>query len=183
MESAGEARPVIWIATTDCRGEESSVSTSTTPHTLSCTNLDLALVTTREEGSTLCSVSIIGKRCGEDDICLHPHHLQQCSSALQTSSCTQGHLWVRRHLGVSTVVGRAHDTKHGDTRCYQGWPTSGSGPLIEYTSLDKLGYRCKDDLSSVSGVAGWCWTRVVWTLGPRMFCSWAGAPLLSVART
>ena len=31
-------------------------------HTLSCTNLDLALVTTREEGSTLCSVSIIGKR-------------------------------------------------------------------------------------------------------------------------
>ena len=62
MESAGEARPGIWIATTECRGEESSVSTSTTPHTLSCTNLDLALVTTREEGSTLCSVSIIGKR-------------------------------------------------------------------------------------------------------------------------
>ena len=26
--------------------------------------------------------------------------------------------------------------------------------MIEYTSLDKLGYRCKDDLSSVSGVAG-----------------------------
>ena len=65
-----------------------------------------------------------------------------------------GHLWVRRHLGVSTVVVRAQDTKHGDTRCYQGWPTSGSGPLIEYTSLDKLGYRCKDDLSSVSAVAG-----------------------------
>ena len=57
MESAGEARPVIWIATTECRGEESSVSTSTTPHTLSCTNLDL--VTTREEGSTLCDVSAI----------------------------------------------------------------------------------------------------------------------------
>ena len=64
-----------------------------------------------------------------------------------------GNLWVRRHLGVSTVVVWAQDTKHGDTRCYQGWPTSGSGPLIEYTSLDKLGYRCKDDLSSVSGVA------------------------------
>ena len=31
-------------------------------HTFSCTNLDLALVTTREEGSTLCNVSIIGKR-------------------------------------------------------------------------------------------------------------------------
>ena len=59
MESAGEARPGIWIATTECRGEESSVSTSTTPHTLSCTNLDLALVTTREEGSTLCDVSAI----------------------------------------------------------------------------------------------------------------------------
>ena len=59
MESAGEARPVIWIATTECRGEESSVSTSTTPHTLSCTNLDLALVTTREEGSTLCNVSVL----------------------------------------------------------------------------------------------------------------------------
>ena len=63
-----------------------------------------------------------------------------------------GHLWVRRHLSVSTVVVWAQDTKHGDTRCYQGWPTSGSGPLIEYTSLDKLGYRCKDDLSSVSTV-------------------------------
>ena len=91
-----------------------------------------------------------------------------------------GHLWVRRHLGVSTVVVWAQDTKHGDTRCYQGWPTSGSGPLIEYTSLDKLGYRCKDDLSSVTAVAGlvldpallqlWC--------GHRMFCSWAVAPLL-----
>ena len=34
------------------------MSTSTTPHTLSCTNLDLSRVTTREEGSTLCSVGI-----------------------------------------------------------------------------------------------------------------------------
>ena len=45
-------------ATTDCRGEESSVSTSTTPHTLSCTNQHLSRVTTREEGSALCSVGI-----------------------------------------------------------------------------------------------------------------------------
>ena len=36
------------------------MSPSTTPHTLSCTNLDLALdTTTREEGSTLCSASVI----------------------------------------------------------------------------------------------------------------------------
>ena len=26
--------------------------------------------------------------------------------------------------------------------------------MIEYTSLDKLGYRCKDDLSTVTAVAG-----------------------------
>ena len=35
------------------------MSTSTTPHTLSCTNQHLSMVTTREEGSTLCSVSVI----------------------------------------------------------------------------------------------------------------------------
>ena len=66
MESAGEARPGIWIATTECRGEESSLAPllqggcpPPPHHTLSCTNLDLALVTTtREEGSTLCSVGI-----------------------------------------------------------------------------------------------------------------------------
>ena len=74
MESAGEARPGIWIATTECRGEESSVSTSTTPHTLSCTNLDLALVTTREEGSTLCrTVSVMsGVEARQGGACLPP---------------------------------------------------------------------------------------------------------------
>ena len=61
MESAGEARPVIWIATTECWVRR-AVCPPPPHHTLSCTNLDLALVTTREEGSTLCSVSIIGKR-------------------------------------------------------------------------------------------------------------------------
>ena len=35
------------------------MSTSTTPHTLSCTNQHLSRVTTREEGSTLCSVSAV----------------------------------------------------------------------------------------------------------------------------
>ena len=64
MESAGEARPGIWIATTECRGEESSLppllqgGCPPPPHTLSCTNLDLSRVTTREEGSALCSVGI-----------------------------------------------------------------------------------------------------------------------------
>ena len=66
MESAGEARPGIWIATTECWVRRAAwhhctaagrVSTST-HHTLSCTNLDLSRVTTREEGSTLCSVGI-----------------------------------------------------------------------------------------------------------------------------
>ena len=35
----------------------------------------------------------------------------------------------------------------------------------------------KDDLSNVSAVAGLVLDPcdVVWTLGPRMFCSWAGA--------
>ena len=87
----------------------------------------------------------------------YSHHIAPSSAALLCTAdllLYPGNLWVRRHLGVSTVVVRAHDRQHGDTRCYQGWPTSGSGPLIEYTSLDKLGYRCKDDLSSVSGVAG-----------------------------
>ena len=65
MESAGEARPGIWIATTKCWVRRAAwhhccrVETSTTPHTLSCTNQHLSMVTTREEGSTLCDVSVI----------------------------------------------------------------------------------------------------------------------------
>ena len=42
--------------------------------------------------------------------------------------------------------------------------------------LDKLMHRCEDDLPTSplhSGPAA----ALVWTLGPRMFCSWAGAPL------
>ena len=65
MESAGEARPVIWIATTECWVRRAAWHHCCRagvhlhpPHTFSCTNLDLSRVTTREEGSTLCSVGI-----------------------------------------------------------------------------------------------------------------------------
>ena len=64
MESAGEARHDIWIATTECWVRRAAchhccrVSTSTTPHTFSCTNQHLSRVTTREEGSALCSFGI-----------------------------------------------------------------------------------------------------------------------------
>ena len=57
MESAGEARPGIWIATTEYWVRR-AVCPPPPHHTLSCTNLDLSRVTTREEGSTLCSVGI-----------------------------------------------------------------------------------------------------------------------------
>ena len=53
-------------------------------------------------------------------------------------------------------------------QCYQGRPTSESGSDTSAV-LDKLLHRCKDDLSTAAAL--------VWTLGPRMFCSWAGAPL------
>ena len=57
---------VSMMETTECLGEESSLAPLLqggcplhhTTH-LSCTNLDLALVTTREGGSTLCDVSVI----------------------------------------------------------------------------------------------------------------------------
>ena len=100
MESAGEARPGIWIATTECRGEESSVSTSTTPHTLSCTNLDLALVTTREEGSTLCSVSIIGKRyIGRTVLVMSDMKARLTSRVVPPTPATPGTQWQQRRPG------------------------------------------------------------------------------------
>ena len=51
--------------------------------------------------------------------------------------------------------------------------------MIEYTSLDKLGYRCKDDLSSVSAVAGLVLDPCgVDTWSPHvLWLSWGSSPL------
>ena len=51
--------------------------------------------------------------------------------------------------------------------------------MIEYTSLDKLGYRCKDDLSSVSAVAVLVLDPCgVDTWSPHvLWLSWGSSPL------
>ena len=101
----------------------------------------------------LCNKPQAVRRCGEDDICLHPHRTIFSSASLH---CRPPPV-PGQSLGQapprcvhSRGVGSRYKTRRHLMLPRQA--PSGSGPLIEYTSLDKLGYRCKDDLSSVSAV-------------------------------